>query len=311
MSALVRVVRSGRAEAFHRVSVAVLRPQGEVVAAAGDCDTPFFARSALKPFQAQVALRFGADLAGADLALACASHGGFPQQLAIVEGILADGGLSESDLATPHAWPSAALARDAAVRAGADVPRRIFHTCSGKHAAMLRACRSSGLPTDTYLSPGHPLQAAIAQEVRTLTGEEVGLPGIEGCGAPVFAMTVVGLAKAFAALATDPERAVVRDTMRDHPDLIGEPGRVDGVVGTALGGAAKIGAEGALGLAVDGLGIAIKVWDGGARALEPLVASVLDRLGMLTPALAGQLESPVAGGGRTVGWLVPEIEWDP
>ncbi len=311
MSAVVRVVRSGRTEALHRVSVAVVDASGRLVAGAGDLETRFFARSALKPFQAQVALTFGSGLAGEELALACASHGGLPEQVAIVERILADGGLTERDLGVPPAWPNSLVGRDAAVRAGATAPRRLFHNCSGKHSSMLRACVAADLPIDTYLSPGHPLQQAIAAEVEELTGEDPGLPGVDGCGAPIHRMSPRGLGRAFAVLATDPDRGPVRAAMRDHPALIGEPGRVDGVVGTALGGAAKIGAEGCLGIAVvpAGLGIAIKVWDGSARALEPIVAATLDRLDLLTPELGRLLEVPVLGGGRTVGWSVPEVEW--
>ncbi len=311
MSAVVRVVRSGRTEAVHHASVAVVDASGSVVAAAGDLDTPFYGRSALKPFQAQVSLRFGASLKGEDLALVCASHGGTPAHLTIVERVLAAGGLTEDDLGTPAAWPNSAGGRDTAVRAGATEPRRLFHNCSGKHAGMLRACLASGLPIDTYLSPGHPLQAAIAEDVHRLTGEDFGLPGVDGCGAPVQPMTVTGLARAFATLATDPERAEVHDTMRDHPVLIGEAGRVDGVIGSALGGASKIGAEGSLGIAVSshGLGVAMKVWDGSSRALEPLASAVLERLGLLAPQLARQLEIRVLGGGRTVGWLEADVEW--
>ncbi len=311
MSAVVRVVRSGRTEAVHHASIAVVDGDGRRVAGAGDLETPFFARSSLKPFQAQVSLRFGAGLEGEDLALACASHGGYPFHLEVVERILGDGGLSEADLAVPTAWPSTSAGRDEAVRSGATEPRRLFHNCSGKHAGMLRACRGSDLPTDTYLSMSHPLQVAVAEDVAALTGEELGLPGIDGCGAPIQMVTIVGLARAFATLATDADRRQVHDTMRDHPGHIGEPGRIDGVVGAAVGGAAKIGAEGCIGIALGstGLGIAVKVWDGSSRALEPLVASALDRVGVLTPDVAQRLESAVLGGGRTVGWLEADVAW--
>lgn len=312
MSAVVRVVRSGRTEAVHRASMAVVDVDGNAVATAGDLTTPFFARSSLKPFQAQGSLRFGAGLTDEDLALACASHGGLPEQLAIVERILRLGGLDERDLRVPPDWPSSIRGRDEVIRGGGREARRIYHNCSGKHAGMLRACRASDLPIDTYLSPGHRLQEAIAEDVRELTGEHFGLPGIDGCGAPIQAMTVVGLAKAFAALATDPDRVMVHDAMRDHPGLIGEPGRVDGVVATAVGGAAKIGAEGCIGIALSshGLGVAIKAWDGSSRVLGPLVAATLDRLGLLTPELDRELEVAVLGGGRTVGWLEPDVEWN-
>lgn len=312
MSAVVRVVRSGRTEALHHASIAVVDRNGTIVAATGDVTTPFHARSSLKPFQAQVSQRFGSNLMGKALAIACSSHAGLPEQLRIVQRILDEAGLDEADLRVPVDWPSSPRGRDEAVLSGAREPRRIFHNCSGKHSAMLRACRASDLPIDTYLSPGHPLQAAIGEEVRGITEEDFGPPGVDGCGAPVFALTVVGLARAFAGLATDPGRTEVHDAMRDHPGLIGEPGRVDGVVATALGGAAKGGAEGCLGIAVSsgGLGIGIKIWDGSERALRPMVAATLDRLDLLTPELETALEVVVSGGGRTVGWLEADVEWE-
>lgn len=312
MSAVVRVVRSGRTEAVHHVSIAVVDRDGTLVAAAGDLVTPFYARSSLKPFQAQVSQRLGSGLDGEDLAIACSSHAGLPGQLQVVRRILDGGGLTEGDLRVPADWPSSARGRDEAVLSGAREARRIYHNCSGKHAAMLRACRASDLPIETYLSPGHPLQVAIGEDVRGITGEDLGLPGVDGCGAPVFALTVVGLARAFAALASDPDRVEVHDAMRDHPGLIGEPGRVDGVVASAVGGAAKGGAEGCLGIALSsqGLGIGIKAWDGAGRALGPLVAATLDRLELLTIELGRDLEVAVLGGGRTVGWLEADVEWD-
>lgn len=311
MTAEVRVVRSGRVEAVHRGSIAVVDRAGTVLLSAGELAPGFFARSSLKPFQAQISQRLGASLEGETLALACASHGGTARHLEVVRRMLEEVGLDEDDLATPHDWPDVPSARDAVIRAGARDPQRVFHNCSGKHAGMLRACVASGDPTATYLSPSHPLQLAIRTDLADVLGKDPGTPGVDGCGAPVYEVSVVGLAHLFAALAADPERAQVRDTMGANPTLIGAEGREDGVVGAALG-AAKFGAEACFGVAVasEGIGIALKVWDGNRRAVAPLAAAVLGELGLLTDDLRQRLEGRVLGGGRTVGWLEAEVAWN-
>ncbi|NND84160.1 MAG: asparaginase [Acidimicrobiia bacterium] len=310
MTAEVRVIRSGRVESVHHGSVAVVDAGGNLVRAAGDVERTFFARSSMKPFQAQVVQRFGAALEGETLALGCASHAGTPRHLEVVRRMLEEVGLDEAVLATPLSWPNSEEGRDAAVRAGARDPQRIFHNCSGKHAGMLRACVAADLPISTYVSPAHPLQVAIRDEVAELLGGDPGTPGVDGCGAPVYSVTALGLAAMFASLATDPGRSEVRETMAANPVLIGGEGKEDGVIGSAVG-AAKYGAEACLGIAVEseGLGVALKVWDGSVRAVAPLAAAALEELGLLTDDLRSSLQSPVLGGGRTVGWLEADVTW--
>lgn len=310
MSAEVRVVRSGGVEAVHRGAIAIVDADGRTIRAAGDVDATYFARSSLKPFQVQVVQRLGAALEGETLALGCASHAGTPGHLEVVRRMLEEVGLDESSLATPRSWPGSLDGRDAAVRSGAREPQRIFHNCSGKHAGMLRACVASDLPTETYVSPAHPLQVAIRDEVADLLGHDPGRPGVDGCGAPVYRVSSVGLASMFAGLASDPGRAEVRTTMGANPVLIGGEGHEDGVIGAAVG-AAKFGAEACLGIAVEseGIGIALKVWDGSVRGVAPLAAAALDEVGLLTDDLRAALERPVLGGGRTVGWLDADVTW--
>lgn len=297
-------------ESVHQGAISVVDADGTVLRAAGDQDATFFARSSLKPFQAQVSQRLGAALEDETLALACASHAGTPRHLEVVRRMLEEVGLDESVLATPASWPSSSAGRDAAVRGGARGPEPIFHNCSGKHAGMVRACVASDLPLDTYLSPDHPLQAAIRDEVASALGADPGTPGVDGCGAPVYTVTVSGLATLFASLATDPGRAAIRSTMRANPVLIGGEGEADGLIGAEFG-AAKHGAEACFGIAIEaeGIGIGIKVWDGSERAVAPLAAAALDALGLLEDPLRSALERSVLGGGRTVGWLEADVEW--
>jgi L-asparaginase II len=303
---LAEVVRSGLVEARHHGAVAVVGPDG-LVASTGDVERPFYPRSSIKPFQAAVAIDHGAPLADETLALACASHAGLPEQLAVVDRMLAGAGLGADDLGTPPVWPDGPDGRVALALAGVEAPSPRFHGCSGKHAATLWACVAAGFDTASYLEPDHPLQLAVAEHLAAVAGVSLPEPGVDGCGLPAHVMTAVGLATAWSHLAVATAYAPMRSAMVDHPVLIGEPGRVDGVLGAA-GLPAKGGAEGCLGVAVPdlGLGIAVKCWDGAARPLGPAIAAVLDQLGV--PAPADALVVDVLGRGHPVGTVRPLVE---
>ncbi len=307
---LAEVVRSGFVEGYHRGSVVVLDQAGTVVAAAGDVSGPFFPRSANKPMQAVGMLRAGLAYADpADLALAAASHRGEPVHIDRVRAVLRAGGLDESALDCPPDLPLAPDARAAVLRSGGG-PERVYMNCSGKHAAMLRTCVTAGWPTSGYRDPAHPLQVRICRAVEDLAVEPVAATGVDGCGAPLFALSLHGLAGAFLRLvsapAGTPERRVA-DAMRAYPELVSGTGADDAVLMRGLPGAlSKGGAEGVLAVGVPGVGaVAVKVDDGAMRPRMPVLASALRRLGVRAPVL-DQLAAhgdgvEQRGGGEVVG----------
>lgn len=300
--------RSGLIEQFHTGAVAVVDPAGNVAASFGDIDRPFFVRSAAKPFQAHVALGTGLDLPATHLAVACASHSGDPIHVAIVREVLERHGLDESDLRCPPARPF--LTADRRLSSRGDVGEAsVYHNCSGKHAAMLAACRVSGWDTVSYLDPDHPLQQRIGSLMRRVTGDEVGPPGVDGCGLPVWRVSVAGLARAYHVLASDDEFAAVRTAMSRYSMLVSGEGRGDGLIGRWTGGVAKGGAAGCMGAAAAGHGIASKAWTGSGLVAAQGVVVALDWLGMLTAALGEGLavvfRPPVFGGGQEVGRFRP------
>lgn len=312
-AALAAVVRSGLVESVHYGAVAALASDGQVLAAAGDIDRTFFLRSAAKPFQATASQEFGAALEPEQMAVACASHRGQPAHIALVRGMLEEVGLDESALRCPPAWPSSATARDRVVAQGHRRPQRIWHNCSGKHAAMLRACVAQGWPRESYLDPDHPLQRGIGSVVGEALGHDPGPVGIDGCGAPVFRGTVRSLALAFARLGSDDRFAYAWTSMHRFPSLTYDQGRAATMIATWLNAAAKVGAEGSCGVALrDGVGIALKSWDGATRANGPVLVDVLRHLGYL-PAYAAQVlwdvgHPVVLGGGRPVGEIQSQLE---
>lgn len=305
---LAEVVRSGVAESWHRGSVAVLDAGGALVDAVGDPQGALFPRSANKPMQATGMLRAGLRLANpAHLALVAASHSGEAVHLDGVRQMLRCGGLGEDALGCPPDYPIGEAARRAWVAAGRG-PERIAMNCSGKHTGMLLTCLAAGWPTSGYRAADHPVQKQLRSTVEDLTGQAVAATGVDGCGAPVFALSLRRLAAAFLRLVDAPvgtaERTVA-DAMRAHPELVGGAGpeRDDTRLMRGVPGLlAKGGAEGVLAAAVPGVGaVALKVDDGAKRAVGPVMVAALRRLGVDPPELA----SPVLGGGEVVGSVRP------
>ena len=314
---LAEVIRSGRTESIHRGAVIALGPDGAVLdtgqglVRAGAVDTPMFPRSSNKPMQAAAMLRCGLDLDGKLLALAAASHSGEDFHVAGVREILAGAGLAEDALQCPPDLPLDEQVQRRLLRSGGE-PDRVHMNCSGKHAAMLATCVTAGWPTASYTDPGHPLQAEIRRSIERLTGEPVAAVGVDGCGAPLFALSLTGLARAFGALVRadpgTPERRVA-DAMRAHPEWTSGTTRPERALMEAVPGLLlKSGAEGVEALALaDGRAVAFKIDDGAARARPAVTVALLRALGagddpaVEADTLAELARPPVLGGGRVVG----------
>jgi L-asparaginase II len=308
---LVEVVRNGVLESVHHGRVAVTNPDGSLAASLGPVLAPIYPRSSSKPMQAVGMLRAGLDVQGELLALVAASHSGEPFQLDGVRRILAAHDLDESVLQTPPDWPSDELAKEDVVRAGGR-PTSIAMNCSGKHAGMLATTVRNGWPVESYRDPDHPTQLAILQTIDDLASEQARDVAVDGCGAPLFAISLYGLARAFGriAAATDGPERTVADAIRTHPEWTSGTRRDELALHRAVPGlVGKGGAEAvyAVGLP-DGRGIALKISDGSARARPVLMAGVLQRLGFEHPTLAEQGSAPVLGRGVRVGEIRPAVD---
>jgi L-asparaginase II len=317
MRVVVEVERSGFVESQHFGAVAVADAAGTVVAAAGDPELAIYLRSCAKPLQSLAVLGLGVEreLGIGQLALAGASgsHWGEPQHVASVRKVLAAAGLEESALRCPAALPLNAEARRAV-----EAPAPIYHNCSGKHAYMLAGAVARGWETERYTDPEHPLQAVISDTVAEFAGAAIEHAGVDGCGVPVHALPLRGLATAYArigqrAAAGDGPAAALVEAVRRHPVMIAGTGELDTVLLEATGGRlfSKAGAEGAS-AAVNlqtNQGVAVKVLDGAARARGPALLAVLTALGWLDEreleALLPLAVTPVTGGGEPVGTVRP------
>lgn len=308
---LVEVVRSGFVESVHRGRVAITNPDGSLAASVGAEFAPMYPRSAAKPLQAVGMLRAGLALNSELLALVCASHDGEPFHTEGVRRILATAGLDESVLQTPPAWPSDVVSRDEAIRSGLGMTP-VAMNCSGKHAGMIVTAAGNGDNIATYRDPDHPTQLAILQTLDDLAHEQADNLAVDGCGAPTFALSLYGLARAFGriAAATGGPEAQVAGAIREHPEFVSGTRRDELALHRAIPGLiGKAGAEAvyAVGLP-DGRGIAVKISDGAERARPVVMAAVLQRLGFDHETLTLQSHGPVLGHGIPVGEIRPYAE---
>jgi L-asparaginase II len=302
---LAVVTRSGVVESRHFGSLLAIDGDGHPVARLGSPDDQVLPRSTVKPLQALACLIAGAPLAGPELAIAGGSHTGEDAHVALVTALLERAGLDESALGCPVDWPEDSATRERLILAG-EGRSRIRMNCSGKHAAMLLACAVNGWETATYLEPQHPLQVLVRETVERVTGERVEHDAIDGCGAPLFSTSLLGLATAFRALVTaeegTPERAVA-DAMRANPFFVGGDNHANSDTMTLVPGLlAKGGAEGVIGMAAaSGESVAMKIIDGNPRATTLIALTVLGALGVDTSQTAILTTLPILGGGVRVG----------
>ncbi|BAC69026.1 putative L-asparaginase II [Streptomyces avermitilis MA-4680 = NBRC 14893] len=312
---VAHLVREGVIEGIHYGSVVVLGADGNVDLQIGDIEAAFYPRSALKPVQAVAMLRAGLPLDGELLSLAAASHSGEERHLAGTRRILERAGLTEDDLRNVPDLPFDPVVRESWVRQGR-LPSRLAQNCSGKHAAMLYTAKLNGWSLDDCLDPAHPLQQAIAEIVEDLTGQAIAKVTVDGCGAPLFSVSLHGLARAAARITTAPSgtpEARVADAMREHAEMASGTGRdVAALMRAVPGLLAKDGFEGVQVAALpDGRAVAVKIADGANRARVPVAAAALARAGVDPAALAEFAGEPLLGGGRPVGGVRPVRALDP
>ena len=295
--------RGDYVESRSRVSAVALDPRGKALLVAGEPSLPVFWRSAAKFIQALSLFTSGAltrfGFTDAELALACASHSGGDEHVAIVRQMLEKIGATEADLhCGPHSPLGEAQARALASRGPVlGRPTKLHNNCSGKHAGMLASCRAHGFPIADYNRLHHPLQQEILAhfaQVTALPREQI-QTAVDGCGAVVFRSPLDALARAYVRLCTDELPAPHRDSGRRiraavaaAPELIAGPLRLCTDLSRVTGGRVfgKIGAEGVYGLGVESgphgpAGLAVKIEDGNGKLLGPLLCALLARLGWL------------------------------
>ena len=304
---LVQVTRGAITDSRHRGHVVAVEPGGKIVALLGSPETVTFLRSSAKPHQAIPLITSGAaDRFGfneSEIALACASHSGEPIHVEVAASMLMKIGLGPEDLKCGIHEPfSPEVARE--LREKGEKPTVLQNNCSGKHAGMLALALHLGSPTESYDQPNNPVQLAIGGTISQFSGipiEDIAV-GVDGCGVPVFGVTVKAMAMMYARLVAPPaefdestRKACSRivAAMTRYPELIGgTTDRLDTEMMRATEGSlvSKVGAEGVYTAGVlpcrewpNGLGLALKIEDGDDHRARPtVVIESLNQLGVLT-----------------------------
>ncbi|MYM18826.1 L-asparaginase II [Brevibacterium sp. 5221] len=304
---LAVVERSGFIESRHLGSAVVVDPSGAPVVELGAPGEPVFTRSCLKPLQAIACMELGAPLSGDAAVLASASHRAEAEHVEVVERMLASVHVGERDLQCPSVQP-ADPDNLVAVRSGGRATSPLYFNCSGKHAAFLMAQKLAGEPTGDYLDPESAIQRRVGQVIKHYCGERSAAVGVDGCGAPVHALSLTGLARGIGAVAagSTPEARTLMDAIQCSPWAIEGHGQPNTLAIEELGVLAKSGAEGVRVIATPtGWAVAVKCLDGSSRptmftALELLVAvGALDAADVLP--ILDDVTPPVTGGTRADG----------
>jgi L-asparaginase II len=302
-SATIRVYRGAHVDAVHTASVAVVDERGTLVRGWGAPEAPVVLRSTAKPFQALPLVLSGAtsalNIERRELAVACASHSGTDRHVEVVKELLARSGVGSDALKCGAHLPIDLRLRGVCPTHGEDRdPLR--HNCSGKHAGFLALSRQLGAPPEDYLDPRGSVQTAVRAAIAASAElqPEALVPAVDGCSAPTYALPLSRVALAFENLAlaraSDPVLGEalgrIRDAMQAEPFLVSGAGRFDDELARSFPANVvnKAGAEAVLGLGFRDppLGIALKVHDGGERALAPLCLAVLRELGLVGEDLA-------------------------
>jgi L-asparaginase II len=297
---LAEVTRGGKVESIHAGHVVLLNADGSIAFQKGDPTLPMYSRSSLKSIQASAMVRAGLDLEPRLLALAASSHSGAAMHIDGAREILASVGLGENALQCALDRPLGENERRAW---GDNPPTRIAMNCSGKHAAMLATCVKNGWPIESYLEQSHPLQVVIKEELEKLAGESISFTSTDGCGAPLFMLSVIGLARAIRAItiSTDPIHQDVMDAARKFPEMVGGAGRHNTEMMQQVPGLfMKDGAEAVNVCSLsDGRTFVFKVSDGSLRAFRTIVHACLNEFGIDTPLTPEK----VMGGPRVIGTI--------
>ncbi len=295
---LAELVRSGVVESIHTGHLVEIGADGSVLRAHGSVDLPIFPRSSVKVFQASGMVRAGLKLTPKQLAVVCSSHSGSAEHFETILSILQSVGLDEAALRCATGFP---LDEKERLAWGDKPATQLAMNCSGKHSGMIAASVAAGWDRETYTDPSHPLQQLIAAEIVALTGEPLQHVAADGCGAPLFAVSTLGLARAIHnfTISTDPVHQEVMAACRAFPEMTGGVGRLHTKLMQAIPGFfMKDGAEGVNVFSMpDGRSCAIKFADGSYRASGPVVTAVLKAWGVDTP----DERVDVLGGGKVVG----------
>ena len=301
---LAKVTRGDLVESLHLGHLIVLNVDGSTYLSLGSPELPIYPRSAIKSLQAAAMLKAGLKVEENELAIICASHSGSQSHIELITKMLISRGLSTSQLKNAVDKP---LGEKEKITWGDKAPSQLAQNCSGKHAGMLITCQKNGWNMKTYLDLNPPLQVAIKNEIEDLAGEKVSATSVDGCGAPLFAISLIGLARAISNLvkSKDDLYQQIVSACTKYPELVAGDGRLTTRMMRAVPALfMKEGAEGVQVCALsDGRVIAIKIIDGSWRPVAPIIMEIFKRWGVEMPDESVK----IYGGASVIGEVIANI----
>jgi len=324
---LAEVIRNGLVESIHHGNIAVVNTEGQLISYLGNPEQICYFRSSGKPFillshlKKKINERFG--LTMQELAIMASSHSGGTKHVQTLLSIAKKLEVEESDITCGIREPYGLNEKFELYGTGKK-PAQWHNNCSGKHLGNIAACKAMGWSIENYSDFDHPVQQDILETISEFSGypKEKIYIGVDGCGVPVFGVPLKNMALAYARIFDTgflngeykDEQELLYDAVKKHPDMIAGDGRIDTELIRATSGDhfGKMGSDGVFCVHVHskGLGISIKIQDGGVRAVDPVVIETLKQLGTLSDEVLGKLRKfhypPVkTWGGETVGVIHP------
>ncbi len=301
---LAKVTRGDLVESLHLGHLIVLNTDGSTYLSKGSPKLPIYPRSAIKSLQAAAMLKAGLKVEENELAIICASHSGSQSHIDLVTKMLTLRGISTSQLKNAVDKP---LGEKEKIIWGEKPASQLAQNCSGKHAGMLITCQKNGWDMKSYLDLNHPLQVTIKNEIEVLAGEKVSATSVDGCGAPLFAISLIGLVRAISNLvkSSDLVYQEIVSACTKYPELVAGDGRLTTRMMQAIPGLfMKEGAEGVQVCALsDGRVIAIKIIDGSWRPVAPIIMEIFRKWGVEMPDESVK----IYGGSSVVGQIIANI----
>jgi len=301
---LASVTRGGITESLHLGHLIVLNVDGSTYLSKGSPELGIYPRSAVKSIQAAAMLKDGLQVSPDELAIICASHSGSQKHTDLVVSMLTKRDIPITALKNAIDKP---LGDKEKLAWGDKAGTQLTQNCSGKHAGMLITCQQNGWDIESYLEMTHPLQIAIKKEIELLAGEKVSAETFDGCGAPLFAISLTGLAKAIASVVKSDDLVYkqIVTACTKYPELVAGDGRLTTRMMRAVPGLfMKEGAEGIEVCALpDGRVIAIKIIDGSWRPVAPIIMEIFKRWNVLMPDESVK----IYGGASVIGEVIANI----
>jgi len=301
---LAKVTRGDLVESLHLGHLIVLNTDGSTYLSKGSPELPIYPRSSIKSIQAAAMLKAGLKVEANELAIICASHSGAENHIDLVTKMLTARNILISQLKNAADKP---LGEKEKFSWGEKPASQLAQNCSGKHAGMLITCQQNGWDMKTYLDLDHPLQKAIRNEIEELACEMVSAVSVDGCGAPLFSISLIGLARAISNLvkSKDDVYQQIVSACTKYPELVAGDGRLTTRMMQAVPGLfMKEGAEGVQVCALrDGRIIAIKIIDGSWRPVAPIILEIFKRWGVEMPDESVK----IYGGGSVIGEVIANI----